>query len=73
VENGSNALRAWVSTAKGFKDPVPAPSAGLSGKWVQRAPKSLSAKLAARAEKVGVSLNTLGVSLIAEGLCRRAG
>ena len=43
----------------------------MSGKWVQRVPQSLHAKLAARAEKEGVSLNTLVVSLIAEGLGRR--
>ena len=72
VENGSDALRSWLATAKEFTDPVPAPSAGLSGKWVQRVPKSLHAKLAAKAGKEGVSLNTLVVSLIAEGLGRRA-
>ena len=72
VENVSDALRSWLATAKEFKDPVPAPSVGLSGKWVQRVPKSLHAKLAAKAEKEGVSLNTLVVSLIAEGLGRRA-
>jgi antitoxin HicB len=72
VEAGSDALRSWLATAKEFKDPVPAPSVGLSGKWVQRVPKSLHAKLAAKAEKEGVSLNTLVVSLIAEGLGRRA-
>ena len=43
----------------------------MSGKWVQRVPKSLHANLAAKAEKEGVSLNTLVVSLIAEGLGRR--
>jgi len=42
----------------------------MSGKWVQRVPKILYAKLAAKAEKEGVSLNTLVVSLIAEGLGR---
>jgi antitoxin HicB len=72
VENGADALRSWLVTAKEFKDPVPAPSTGLSGKWVQRVPKSLHAKLAAKAGKEGVSLNTLVVSLIAEGLGRRA-
>jgi antitoxin HicB len=72
VENGSDALRSWLATAKEFKDKVPAPSTQLSGKWVQRVPKSLHAKLAAKAEKEGVSLNTLVVSLIAEGLGRRA-
>ena len=72
VTNGSDALRSWLATAKEFKDPVPAPSTWMSGKWVQRVPKSLHAKLAAKAGKEGVSLNTLVVSLIAEGLGRRA-
>ena len=72
VENGSDALRSWLAAAKEFKDPVPAPASGWSGKWVQRVPKSLHAKLAAKAAMEGVSLNTLVVSLIAEGLGRRA-
>src|SRR3989337_3913213 len=66
VKNADDALRSWLGTAKEFKDPVPAPSAGMSGKWVQRVPKSLHAKLAAQAEKERVSLNTLVGSLIAE-------
>src|SRR3990172_2519186 len=44
----------WLVTVKEFKDPVPAPSAGSSGKWVQRVPKSLHAKLAAKAEPESV-------------------
>jgi antitoxin HicB len=44
----------------------------MSGKWVQRVPKSLHARFAAKAGEEGVSLNTLVVSLIAEGLGRRA-
>ena len=72
VESGSDALRSWLATAKEFKDPVPSLSAGMRGKWVQRVPKSLHAKLAAKAEKEGVSLNTLVVSLLAEGIGRRA-
>ena len=51
VENASDALRSWITTAKEFKDKIPAPSAGLSGKWVQRVPKSLHAKLAAKAKQ----------------------
>src|SRR3970282_2500492 len=72
VENADDALRSWLGTAKEFKDSVPAPTAGMSGKWVQRVPKSLHAKLAAKAEKEGGSVNTLVVSLIAEGLGGRA-
>lgn len=72
VENGSDALHSWLATAKEFKDHIPSPSSGQSGKWVQRVPKSLHARLVAKAAKEGVSLNTMVVSLIAEGLGRRA-
>ncbi|MDQ2946412.1 MAG: toxin-antitoxin system HicB family antitoxin, partial [Acidobacteriota bacterium] len=37
----------------------------------QRVPKSLHARLVVRAEKEGVSLNTLVATLIAEGSGRR--
>lgn len=48
--------------------PVPRPSeGGLSGKWVQRVPKSLHARLTRRAKAEGVSLNTLVLSMILEG------
>ena len=40
---------------------------------MQRVPKSLHGKLAARARQEGVSLNTLVLSFIAEGLGRREG
>lgn len=73
VTEAGDALRSWLATAREFKDPIPLPSMKLSGKWVQRVPRSLHTKLAARAEKEGVSLNTLVVSLIAEGIGRRAG
>jgi antitoxin HicB len=42
-----------------------------SGKFVQRIPKSLHARLQARAKQEGVSMNTLVVSFIAEGLGKR--
>jgi antitoxin HicB len=43
----------------------------LSGKFVTRVPKSTHAQLAARARQEGVSLNTLVLTFIAEGLGRR--
>jgi hypothetical protein len=57
---------------RGWGRPVPAPSARLNRKWIQRVPKSLHARIAAKAEKEGVSLNTLVASLIPEGPGRRA-
>ncbi|MFZ4698574.1 MAG: toxin-antitoxin system HicB family antitoxin, partial [Candidatus Methylumidiphilus sp.] len=46
-------------------------SGGEPGKFVQRLPKSLHSKLAARARQEGVSLNSLVLAFIAEGLGRR--
>jgi len=72
VANGHDAVESWILTAREFGDPVPAPgSGGEPGKFVQRLPKTLHAKLAARAKQEGVSLNTLVLSFIAEGLGRR--
>jgi antitoxin HicB len=52
---------------------VPAPKSGgvASGKFVARVPKTIHAQLAARAKAEGVSLNTLVLAFIAEGLGRR--
>lgn len=72
IANGRDAVKSWILTAREFGDPVPAPdSGGEPGTFVQHLPKSLHTKLAARAKQDGVSLNTLVLSLIAEGLGRR--
>ena len=75
VENGADALRSWIGTAKEFGDPVPPPprpsDETYSGRWNMRVPKSLHRRLAERAKAEGVSLNTLAVTLLAEGLGRR--
>lgn len=72
VVNGRDAVESWILTAREFGDPVPEPaSGGEPGRFVQRLPKSLHAKLAARARQEGVSLNSLVLSFIAEGLGRR--
>ena len=71
VENARDAVQSWVLSAREFGDPVPEPGGGGgSGKFVQRVPKSLHRKLAARAKADGVSLNTLVLAFIAEGLGR---
>ena len=73
IENGKDAVRCWVETAKAHGDKIPAPgsSSTSSGRWVQRVPKSLHTRLAQRAEHEGVSLNALVISLLAEGLGRK--
>ena len=45
---------------------------GESGRFVARVPKSLRTRLVARAEQEGVSMNTLLVSIIADGVGARA-
>jgi antitoxin HicB len=72
VENARDAVRSWILTAREFGDPVPDPdSGGDSGRFVQRVPKSIHRKLAARARQEGVSLNSLVLTFIAEGLGRQ--
>ena len=73
IENGKDAVRCWIETASQHGDEIPAPGSSnlSSGRWVQRVPKSLHTQLAKRAEREGVSLNTLVVSILAEGLGRK--
>ena len=68
IANGMEAKQAWLTVAKEQDRPISGPGGQMSGKWVQRVPKSVHARLVERAEREGVSLNTLVVSLIAEGL-----
>ena len=63
------AAAAWLTVAQQQGDAIPQPSAGgESGRFVARLPKSLHTRLVARAEQEGVSMNTLVVSLIAQGI-----
>src|ERR1039458_6054503 len=73
IANGRDALKSVLLTMKDFGDPIPKPGSVTqsSGQWRQRLPKSLHARLTARAEQEGVSLNTLVTSMIAEGLGKR--
>lgn len=76
IANGEDAKCCWIAAMKEAGRPIPAPSTGsaetYSGKWQLRAPKSLHRRLAERAKREGVSLNTLAVTLLAEGLGDRA-
>ena len=70
IENGRDALKATIAALKARKLPVPAPNSGgvASGKFVARVPKTVHAQLATRAKAEGVSLNTLVLTFIAQGL-----
>ena len=71
LENGRDALASWLEVAREFGDKIPTSFSAASGRFVQRVPRSLHAQLIAQAEAEGVSLNTLVVSLVAQGLGRR--
>lgn len=68
-----DAMIAWIKTAQEFGDSIPQPSNlnKYSGQWRMRAPKSLHAALAIRAKEEGVSLNTLAITLLTQGLQKR--
>jgi hypothetical protein len=57
--------------ASEFGDEPAKPFSNVSGRFVQRVPRSLHAQLIARAKIEGVSLNTLVVSIVSQGLGQR--
>jgi antitoxin HicB len=75
MREAADAARSWIRTAKAHGDPIPAPSptdrSSYSGRWVLRTPRTLHKRLSERAKAEGVSLNTLAVTLLAEGLGER--
>jgi antitoxin HicB len=75
IASGKDAKRCWIAAMREASRPIPPPSVepteSHSGKWQLRTPKSLHRRLAERAKREGVSLNTLAVSLLAEGLGER--
>lgn len=70
INNGFDAVQCWISAAKeaGREIPLPRLKESQSGKWLQRAPKSIHARLISRAKEEETSLNTLVLSYISEGL-----
>jgi predicted RNase H-like HicB family nuclease len=75
--NGRDAFNGWMAAQVDLKRHIPEPThydeEGKPIKFVQRLPRSLHASLQARAKAEGVSLNTLVLTLIAEGLGRHVG
>ena len=70
IENGMDALEETIAALEsmGFPVPVPNSASQYSGKFIQRVPKSLHARLASRAKREGISMNSLVISFLAEGL-----
>jgi len=68
-----DAKRAWIETAlqRGKEIPEPKIERKFSGRFVIRVSKSLHRRLSELAEKEGVSLNTLVVQLLTEGVTRK--
>ncbi len=75
IQNGMDALAETISALESLNLAVPEPGSGgsYSGKFIQRVPKSIHARLALRARQEGVSMNTLVTSILAENLGRREG
>ena len=75
LKNGQDALQATIAALQTKGVPVPAANSGgiASGKFVARVPKSVHAQLTSRAKTEGVSLNTLVLAFIAQGLGRKEG
>lgn len=79
IEDGKEAFISIVSALVDMGQEVPAPAfklddftpASASGKVLARLPRSMHLQLAARAKTEGVSLNSLVLAFIAEGLGRR--
>lgn len=73
LKEGEDALSAWIKSAQADGEPIPKPNSidKFSGQWRIRVPKSLHAKLDSKAKLEGVSLNTLAVALLAEGIGRK--
>ncbi len=71
--NGKDALSAWLKAAAEVGREVPDPGEMPSGKFIARVPRSIHARLTARAKQEGVSMNALVSSILAESLGRRDG
>ena len=64
VAEAADAEESWLRTREELGVPEP------SGRFVLRLPKSLHARLTARARQEGVSMNTLAVSYLSGGMER---
>ena len=73
LKEGQDAVLSWIRSAQEDGDSIPEPRAldKYSGQWRIRVPKSLHAQLDAKAKLEGVSLNTLSIVLLAEGVTRK--
>lgn len=83
IKNGCGAFPGWIFLEAEMKREIPKPEwkpeedktmpSDASGKFIQRLPKSVHAKLVKRAKQEGVSLNSLVLAFITEGTGRSQG
>ncbi len=71
MANGRDAVAAWIKAAEEAGRDIPKPGELPSGKFIARIPRSLHARLTARAKQEGVSMNALVSAFLAESLGRR--
>jgi antitoxin HicB len=71
IANGEEAVADWIKAVRSAGRSIPAPGEPASGKFVARVPRSLHARLSARAKQEGVSMNALVSAFLAESLGRR--
>lgn len=71
--NGLDALQETIAALESMGLAIPEPGSGgsYSGKFMQRVPKSIHARLATRAKQEGISMNSLVTAMLAESLGRR--
>ena len=71
VSDARGAFDCWIAAHRKDGRPIPVPgTVTASGKFVQRLPRSIHARLQNRAKAEGVSLNQLVTAYVAEGLGR---
>jgi len=73
MANGAEAVADWIKAVRSAGRDIPAPGEPASGKFIARVPRSLHARLSARAKQEGVSMNALVSVFLAESLGRRDG
>lgn len=71
ITHGKDAVSAWIKAVQEAGREVPKPGEMPSGKFIARVPRSVHARLVARARQEGVSMNALISSFLAESLGRR--
>ena len=73
MADARGAFDCWMDAHIADGRPVPVPGASTAaGKFVQRLPRSIHARLQNRAKTEGVSLNQLVTAYVSEGLGRHS-